>query len=305
MVAVAYSGGRDSTAALHAVLRAARPLGVAVVAAHVNHGLSDQADAWETHCARQCKRWAASGWTLQYSVERITDAPPPAASVEAWARARRYAALAKMARAVGAVAVVLAQHRRDQAETFVLQVLRGGGLERLAAMPRSAHRDGLLWLRPWLDVASGDIDAYVRRHRLAFVEDESNTSLRFARSRLRQSVWPSLLAAFPDAELAIAASTQRLQDALQASREWLSLDLAQIVDADGRLGLARWKDLPDGRRRAVLRAWLRERLGQGAPAALSARLLDEAGRGNGRHWQAPGGEVHERSGRLVFRGAGV
>ena len=102
VVAVAASGGRDSTALLHATARAAKALGLQVVALHVHHGLNPQADAWADHVQKQCARWRRAGWPVSCEVARLTDAPQAGQSVEAWARAGRYAALARMATEHGA-----------------------------------------------------------------------------------------------------------------------------------------------------------------------------------------------------------
>ncbi|MBE0548863.1 MAG: tRNA lysidine(34) synthetase TilS, partial [Rubrivivax sp.] len=184
-VAVAASGGRDSTALLHCVVRRAAALGIEVVALHVHHGLMPAADTWLRQVRGQSRRWGAA-----FMCHRLDGSPPPGASVEAWARGERYRALAAMAREAGCGLVLLAHHRRDQAETWLLQALRGAGPAGLAAMPLQASRQGLVWARPWLDQARQAIDAYVRRHRLQFVDDASNADPRFARNRLRAAVWP-------------------------------------------------------------------------------------------------------------------
>ncbi|HEY4068062.1 MAG TPA: tRNA lysidine(34) synthetase, partial [Burkholderiaceae bacterium] len=126
-IAVAFSGGRDSTALLHATLQQARHRGVQVLALHVHHGLNPQADAWLAHGAALCKRWARRGLPVEFVEQRITERPPKGESIEAWARHARYRALGAMARAREVTVVLLAQHRRDQAETVLLQALRGAG----------------------------------------------------------------------------------------------------------------------------------------------------------------------------------
>ena len=186
VVAVAYSGGRDSTALLHATWRAATPMGVHVVALHVHHGLSLHADAWQSHCERQCARWAGQGADLSLHVTRLQGRLRDGQSVEACARTARYQALRAMALEAGATMVLLAHHRRDQAETFLLQALRGGGVAALSGMPRRVEREGLLWCRPWLEQPRAGIDAYVRHFRLDYVDDDSNANERFERNRMRR-----------------------------------------------------------------------------------------------------------------------
>ena len=118
-----------------------------------------------------------------------------------------------MALARGVDLVLLAHHRRDQAETFLLQALRGGGVAALSAMPKVVRRDGITWARPWLAQSREAIEAYARRHRLRWIDDESNDDDRFARNRLRRRVWPALVEAFADAEGSLADAAQRVQDA--------------------------------------------------------------------------------------------
>ena len=121
-IAVATSGGRDSAALLHCTVRAAAALGVQVTALHVHHGLVAGADEWVAHVRRQALRWGAG-----FDMRRLKGVPGPGDSIEAWARRERYAALAEMAHAAGCPLVLLAHHRRDQAETWLLQALRGAG----------------------------------------------------------------------------------------------------------------------------------------------------------------------------------
>ena len=265
-VAVAYSGGRDSSALLHATLAAAAPLGVGVAALHVHHGLSAHADNWLAHCKAQCARWARSGRPVVFAAMRVSDRPASGESVEAWARTARYRALRELALAQGASLVLLAHHRRDQAETFLLQALRGAGPAGLAGMPASALREGITWARPWLARPREDIEAYVVRHRLKFIEDDSNGDPRFARNRLRLQVWPALVDSFPQAEAALA-------------------------DGTGGLDVKAWQELPPARRSNVLRAWLKLRSGRAGPASLVARLMAELRPTGTVRWPLDGREL--------------
>ncbi|MEO7115207.1 MAG: tRNA lysidine(34) synthetase, partial [Caldimonas sp.] len=150
---------------MHATLRAAAPLGIHVVALHVHHGLNDGADAWLLHCEATCRRWTRAGRSLAFEARRLEGRPAPGGSVEAWARRARYGALSEMAQQHGIGLVLLGHHRRDQAETFLLQALRGAGVDGLSAMPGLIVREGISWARPWLESPREAIDAYVRTHR--------------------------------------------------------------------------------------------------------------------------------------------
>lgn len=289
-VAVAYSGGRDSTALLHATLVAAQAQGGEVLALHVHHGLNPQADAWLDGCAAQCRRWSRRGLPVQWAFERIESRPAPGDSIEAWARQARYRALRTMALANGVSLVLLAQHRRDQAETFVLQALRSAGVAGLAGMPRIVERDGVTWARPWLDRPREEIEAYVRRHRLKHVDDDSNLDERFARNRLRHRVWPALTAAFPQAESALADAARRAHEAAVCAADLAALDLAGLASDDG-LDAKAWRLLSAPRRANALRAWLRRQQGGAPPASLVERLVAELDTARSARWPVGGGEL--------------
>jgi tRNA(Ile)-lysidine synthase len=262
IVAVAASGGRDSTALLHATARLARDAGLWVAALHVHHGLNPAADDWLAHLQRQCARWARAGLPVALHAQRLDGGPVRGESVEAWARRERYRALAAMARGAGSAIVLLAHHRRDQAETVLLQALRGAGPAGLSAMPREALRDGICWCRPWLEQPAEAIADYVRRHRLSHIEDDSNLDRRFDRNRLRHDLWPTLLTAFPQAESALAHVAVQAQWAQRMVEEVAQADLPGLLAPEGTadaLDVAAWQALTPARRIAALRRWLADR----------------------------------------------
>ena len=298
-IAVAYSGGRDSTALLHATLAAATPLGVDVLALHVHHGLSPNADAWLAHCEDQCRRWSRRHPNLQLVSHRLNTRPAKGESIEAWARQARYRALREMALGRRAGVVLLAHHRRDQAETLLLQALRGAGVAGLSGMPRSVVRDGIEWQRPWLQQPREAIDAYVRRHRLKHIDDDTNADARFARNRLRHDVWPEFAKSFPHAEAALSMAADWAQEASAALQEYALIDLARVavevieVPSGTSIGLAlsQWLELSVPRRSNVLRAWLRARLGTPAAASLVTRLMAELPSVRSARWALADGEL--------------
>ncbi len=269
-----------------------------VVALHVHHGLSPQADAWVAHCEAQCRRWQRRGLPVQLRVARLENRPARGDSVEAWARHERYLALRRMALDEGLTLVLLAHHRRDQAETFLLQALRGAGVAGLAGMPGEVQRDGITWARPWLDRGRDTIDAYVRRHRLRHIDDDSNADARFARNRLRLQVWPTLVEAFPQAETSLADSARWAHQAAVCADDLASLDLTGVEVPDGALDLAALLALAPHRQGNVLRHWLKRRLGTPPPASLLLRLAAELTARGSHRWPVPGGELRCHRGRL-------
>jgi len=277
-VAVAFSGGLDSTALLHATARAVE--GTRVVALHVHHGLQPQADDWAAHCERVAREFGA-----HFACTRLSGAPERGDSIEAWAREGRHRALHDMAVTAGADLLLLAHHRQDQAETFVLQAMRGAGTAGLAGMPRAQWRDGLCWARPWLDRPRSEILAYAEQHGLSWIEDPSNADARHARNRLRQTLWP----AFPAAEAGLAQAARWAQQAAALAAEVAASDLAAFASAE-RLDLVALLALSPARASNALRAWLAQFTA--APASLVERLLAEWRPGATLSWPAPGGAVH-------------
>jgi tRNA(Ile)-lysidine synthase len=297
VVAVGYSGGRDSTALLHATAKAAHDEGVRVLALHVHHGLQARADDWLAHCERQCAAWQRKGWPVELVHTHLALKPKKGESVEAVARKARYRALHDLAAAHGADVVLLAHHRRDQAETFLLQALRGAGVAGLAGMPAAAVRGGVTWMRPWLHHPREAVEAYVRRHRLRYIDDDSNDDARYARNRLRLAVWPALTQAFPHAEAALADAGTWARDASACLAELAALDLAAVATPAG-LKLEPWLALGAPRARNVLRAWYRDAAGEPLPASWVERLWNELPRLRSAQWQLPPGTLRSYRGVL-------
>lgn len=299
-VGVAVSGGLDSTALLHCVVALARRHpALRVHALHVNHGLQDDADAWQRRVAEQCHRWSRPQAPLSFHAARLQGRPGRGESVEAWARQHRYEALARLARQQGCDIVLLAQHLDDQAETVLLQALRGAGPAGLAGMAACRLREGILWVRPWLAQPRSAIEAYARRHRLGFVDDPSNASTRFARNRLRHEVLPALRESFPDAVTALAAVARRAAEAAEVLAAMAAHDAGHCLDG-ATLCMQPWLALDDARRRNLLRHWLSDRLPEGAPETLVGRLARELPRLRAGRWPAGAGTLQLSRGRLTW-----
>lgn len=268
----------------------------------MHHGLQTEADAWLAQARSHCEALAAAGAPLRFLAERLPGGPAPGESIEAWAREGRYAALTRLAQHAGATLVLLAHHRRDQAETVLLQLLRGAGPAGLAAMPRSILRGGIVWARPWLDRPREEIEAYRDAWRIAAVDDPSNRDARHARGRLRDG-WPAARAAFPQLEPSLARAAARAAAAAAALAELADIDLAGCRISPHALRVAAWLALSPARRENLLRSWLpAQGAGRGADA-LVARLLAElpAAHAAGRSMRWPiaaGGELRLYRGEL-------
>lgn len=255
---VAFSGGPDSTALLHAARALARARGAELLAAHVNHGLQPAAAAFEARCRAVCAEWGVA-----FEARRRPAHPAPGESPEAAARTVRYRALGEFAGP--GTAVLLAHHRRDQAETLLLQLLRGAGPAGLAAMPAERPWRGGWLLRPLLDCPAAELAAYLRFHGLAACADPDNDDLRRDRNFLRRRLLPELERRWPAAERTLARAARHQAHARGLLEERAREDGADLEE----LPLARLAGLSAARRENLARFWL---LGRGAPAPGERRL---------------------------------
>ncbi|HSP58901.1 MAG TPA: tRNA lysidine(34) synthetase TilS, partial [Halomonas sp.] len=197
VVWVALSGGLDSSVLLTLATRACQRHPRALRAIHVHHGLQAAADDFEAHSRR-----LAAQLDVPLSVERVTVDPGCGRGLEGAAREARYAAFARCV-PVGET-LWLAQHRDDQAETFLLAALRGSGVRGLAAMPAGRDWQGRELGRPLLGVSRAVLEAEAERLGLAWIEDPSNADLTLDRNFLRRRVLPRLESRWPQASASLA-----------------------------------------------------------------------------------------------------
>lgn len=266
-LAVAYSGGRDSTVLLHVLREIAPPLPVRAI--HVHHNLHRQAERWADLCARQC-----AAWNIPLELLRVDARPPRGESPEAWARHARYEALRAALRE--GEALLTAHHQRDQAETLLLQLVRGSGPAGLAAMPRLARLGAHPHLRPLIDVPASLIAEYAGERRLAWAEDPSNAEVRYDRNFLRHRVLAVVEERWPRAATTVARAAAWQAEAAELLSALARSDLAAAAGATPhRLRLDALAALPVSRRHNLLRGWLKG-LGLALPTAAQLREVDRA-----------------------------
>lgn len=295
---VAFSGGLDSTVLLHLLVQLRAQIPLRVSAIHVHHGLQPVADAWAAHCAGLCEQWG-----VPCAVERVEVDRTSGRGIEAAARAARYTALQMH---IGAGHVLLTAHQQDdQAETVLLQLLRGAGVPGLAAMPaRAAFGAGYL-ARPLLAFPRAALDAYAHAHALSWLEDESNRDPRYARNVLRHTVLPLVQTHWPQAAEAIARSAAHAAEASAVLDEVARADWQQIAipEAAETLSIPGLQALSPARRRNVIRYWLRAECGAAPSAAHLDEILNHVmQRPRSGHARVgwPGVEVHRYRDRLYM-----
>lgn len=235
--------------------------GARLRALHVDHGLHPESPVWERHCRASCQ---ALG--VDYASERVQVTDRAALGLEAAARRARYGCFARHL-APGEV-LLTAHHRDDQAETLLLQLLRGTGLAGLAGMATKMPFSAGFHARPLLGVPRTYLEQYARQAGLRWLEDPSNRDQRLARNFIRHRVLPALATRWPTAGERLAQAARHAAEANTLLQELAEADTGPCRLADGALHVPALLALPLPRQRNVLRFWLRE---QGCPSPTTAQ----------------------------------
>lgn len=254
-LAIALSGGLDSSVLLHLAHDYAQQHQFPLFAFHIHHGLSGNADAWLTHCAHACAQLG-----IPFEARHIALEKKAKSGIEEAARKHRYAALGQLCREHGVSLLLTAHHQDDQAETVLLQLLRGCGTAGLSGMdganaaPALLSNPDLVMARPLLTVARRQLETYVASHAIAYIDDESNADARFARNALRHQVMPVLAQCFPGFQERLARSARHAQSAQRLLTELAAQDLALCLDGEG-IDLSQLRLLSADRSYNLLRYW--------------------------------------------------
>lgn len=267
-LAVAYSGGADSTALL---LACSEKWPGQVIAIHVHHGLQAAADQFEMHCREFCNQL-----DVPLLVKKIDARHSVGQSPEEAARHGRYKALETVIlhenAALAIKSIAIAQHADDQVETILLALSRGGGLPGLSAMPAAWTRAGLSYHRPFLKVRSSDIRLWLSGRGVTFVEDPTNADENFTRNRIRAKLMPALELAMPQFRDTFARSAAHAFQAQAVLDEVAQRDLSLIGTPPL---IANIQCLSRPRQANVLRYWLRTVYRVVSSAAQMQELLDQ------------------------------
>ena len=297
--ALAYSGGRDSQVLLHALCAVRRDLGFDLTALHFDHGLAPQSADWARQCEAVCRQW---------EVAFISDRQPllksPGESLEALARQSRYRWFEQVVKP-GQV-LLTAHHANDQAETVLLNLLRGGGVQSLAGIPQqrvlslSAAKvtPATRVVRPLLSFSGDALTEYARRHELTWIDDPSNLSQQFDRNYLRESIIPLLEQRWPGAINSLGRSAENCREVAAFLDEVMTplLQRCQVAEKSGVFCLAppldggALKPLDRFRVIALIRCWI-HRHGRRSPssgqlATLFRQVFEDEKMRAGVRWDA-------------------
>lgn len=239
---IGVSGGIDSVALLHALVKTGRH----PVVLHFDHGWRDESAqdaAWVRDLAKSLR--------LKFHSARMRS--PGTKKREADARTARYAFFAQIARKLGNLDLVTAHHADDQVETFLLQLLRGAGASGHGMKP-VLDRDGLKVHRPWLGLWRKEITAYARHHKLIWREDSTNADTHYRRNLIRRRILPYLQKQIGPA---VTENLWRAAEILRAEGEWLD-ELTKKSVSGPELSVKTLQAAPLAHQRRTIRFWLQE-----------------------------------------------
>lgn len=275
---VAYSGGCDSHVLLHSLAALRAEITAVIKAIHINHGLSADADQWEAHCQQTCEQL-----NVPYKAVKV-DARKQKSSPEEAARHARYAALRELVKKDEVI--LFAHHQDDQAETLLLQLMRGAGVKGLAAMPvQQTFAQGVL-CRPMLNFSRQDIQYYAEQQGLSWIDDPSNFDTDFDRNFLRHQVVPLLQTRWPALNKTLSRTASHSAEAdhllsTLAEQDWQRVQNGHHEQHLQHLQSAQIKisallELDEKRQRNVLRYWLASICHLRLPDTVHLqRILDE------------------------------
>lgn len=264
---VAYSGGCDSHVLLHSLVALRSKLKTEIKAIHINHGLSPLANEWEEHCRVICEQLSVPYLAISVDASKKKTSPEEAA---------RHARYAEWKKLIGKNEVLLlAHHQDDQAETVLIQLLRGSGVKGLAAMPaKQSFALGLL-CRPMLGFLREEIVSYAVEQNLNWIDDPSNFDTDFDRNFLRHDVVPLLETRWPSLKKTLSRTASHQADANQLLTELASQDWHHIYE-NNQIKISVLVKLSEKRQRNVLRYWLADVCELTLPDTVHLqRILDE------------------------------
>ena len=260
-VTVGLSGGVDSMVLLNVLFQLKKKLNLKLNAIHIHHGLSKNADHWCEVCLDECKKLG-----IDFSQKNINIDNSEGIGIEAAARKARYQMLHQLSDEF----LATAHHQNDQAETLMLQLLRGSGLKGLASMPLF-DKERRLW-RPFLKISRDAIEEYAKNNNVRFVEDESNQNTEFDRNFLRLEIFPKLIKRFPQTIKSLGRSADLVAEGLNLNKAIANEDAKNYFSEDFiKLNTKIFRTFPRDRVVNLIRWWL-EKNQQKMP---SQKIMDQ------------------------------
>ena len=294
---IAYSGGLDSHVLLHVLASIQNKIKPKLIAVHINHGISNDADLWVKHCQRICEDLVIEFQTFSVDLSHKSDK-----GTEAFAREKRYEVLGNLISSHDLL--LTAHHMDDQVETILLQLMRGSGPDGLVGMPQAREFSKGILLRPLLDYSREKIRDYALSESLSWVEDESNKSNKYDRNFLRNRIIPELITRWPGALKTIQRAARHQAEARSLINEISRCDLDVVCESIyTKVDISRFNNLSGIRKKNVLRAWIKKNKLDMPDAQIIEKIIAEVIHANTDRnpcvkWK--GGEVRRYRGYLYI-----
>jgi tRNA(Ile)-lysidine synthase len=248
---IAYSGGVDSHVLLHCLAQNQNQFpNQKIKAIHIHHGLSTNADNWQQHCLQVCHELS-----IELISARINVVIAPGESLEDVARKARYQHFATLLQQDDLL--LTAHHQDDQAETVLLQLIRGAGVDGLSAMPTVKSFDQGFHVRPLLNFTRNQLLDYAYQHQLNWIEDESNNFINYDRNYLRHEVMPALMKRWPKVSKTLSRAAKNAANSAEIQLVLAEIDYEKVLgNFSDTLSIIELLNLSQARRNNVIRYWL-------------------------------------------------
>ena len=245
-ILMGFSGGLDSSVLIHLLSQMRAKLNFKLKAIHVHHGLSSSADDWLNFCKEKCKLL-----DIEFHSEKVKINEKTSLGIEGEARKLRYKAIKETQKDI----VALGHHQNDQAETLMLQLLRGAGLKGLAAMPEFDSKRKF-W-RPLLNIKKDTLEKYAKDKKIEYIDDESNQDINFDRNFIRKKVLPLIESRYPSSIETMSRSAINISEGHHLNELVALDDSKSVMSDDGKyLFITDLKSLPKIRAINLIRWWL-------------------------------------------------
>lgn len=300
-IAVAYSGGLDSSVLLRLASDVCRQRSIPLLAFHVHHGLSPNAEAWLIHARDRCEQLGVA-----FDAQRVSVTGMSEQGIEEAARRARYAALGAMCARHKVSLLLSAHHEDDQAETVMLQWLRGAGLPGLSGMASVQQAHPLLPAsvalgRPLLEIPRAQLEEFASHAQIDFVSDESNADSRYRRNAIRNEIFPVIARHVGGYAHTLVRSARHAQHAQRLLDELARSDLS-VCGAGDALDLDALGSLSEDRKHNLIRHWVHGITARYPSEAQLVQLQQQMlGASADAHPRLQLGDwVIERSGRMML-----
>lgn len=262
---VAYSGGLDSSVLL-SCLASYPSIHPRLLAVHINHGISSNAMLWQKHCEQFCHQLNIPFFIEAVKFNRNSN-------IEEGARDARYAVFSRLTNKN--TCLLLGHHLNDQAETVLLQLFRGTGIDGLSGMKDFDRFSTGVIARPFLEHSRTHLHHYALIKKLEWIDDESNKESQFARNYLRNEIMPLLQNKWPGVVNNVARTAIHCQQAKNNLYQLALQDCKELEEASSSLALEPLKNLSEERIINILRVWLKNNKSKLPSTINTQRIIKE------------------------------